>query len=205
MRYRQLSDEDSPEELHKWALGADTYFVNQVAKSKGIASETLSYLIRKEVFRIPVMARRNQNETERTLNPSERKQLWKIAVENPAFSTEDLIWIYEKISGNTYGSKSQTVPSRHFSFDDIQILKRIGIHHNAPNELIENIKAIRVDGKPILEQRYFDVRAYEDYLTDLRNGKPVAPTPPPKPTPLESMTGSLPRTLPGAERDDYEV
>lgn len=205
MRYRQLCDNESSEELHKWALGADTYFVNQVAKNRGIASETLSYLIRKEVFRIPVMARRNQNETERTLNSSERKQLWKIAVENPALSTEDLIWVYEQVSGDMYGSKAQTVSSRRFSFEDIQILKCIGMHRNTPADLIETIKTIRVDGKPILEQRYFEVREYEDYFRDLRTGKPVAPTPPPKPKSPKFLPGSLPRSLPGSERYDYEV
>lgn len=205
MRYRQLHDPESPERLHQMALVADTYFVNQVAKNRGISAETLHYLINKEVFSIPVMARRNQNETERTLDESERKKLWKIAVDNPALSTEDLIWIYEQVSGCTYDAKATMAPSQHCAYDDIQTLKGIGVHRNTPNELIETIKTIQVDGKPILEQRYFDVRAYEDYLRDLRNGKPVSPAPPPKPKSLKSTSGSLPTSLPDSERHDYEV
>lgn len=198
MRPQYIRDNESPAELHRIALNAHTYTAGQVAGHRGTSPETLHYLIHKEIFPIPVMAQRN-HETEAPLSENGKRDLWRSAVSNPVLTTEDLIWIYEQVSGSTYAPQSGIIPSLDFSYTEIQILKGIGVHRNTPSELVEIIKAIRVNGNSVLLKYDFDARderEYENYFIDWRGGKPVAPTPPPKPK-------TIPGALPGADRFKY--
>ena len=195
MRYRALGNE-SPEALHRMALNSDSYFAGEIARHRGTPTETLHYVIHKETFAVPMMVRKSQNDTEERLNVNQKKDLWLNAVGNPALGTEDLIWIYEQVTASKYDPASKTVLARSFTYYDIHILKGIGVHRNTPSELLEIVRAIRVNGNPVIRQHDFDVRderEYENYCIDWISGKPVAPTPPPKPK-------SIPGALPGADR-----
>lgn len=197
MRYRHIGYGESPGKLHQSALSADSYFATQIAKHRGTSAETLHYLLRKEIFTVPVMARRGRDEE--PLEDYQKRTLWESAVSNPALRTEDLIWIYEQVTDCTYEPQSGAIPSLELSYEETKIIKGIGVHRNTPAELVEIIKAIRVNGNPVIRQYDFDVRdeeEYENYFIDWRSGKPVAPTPPPKPK-------TIPGALPGADRFKY--
>lgn len=199
MRPQRLRENESPEELHRIALNAITYTAGEVAGHRGTSAETLHYLIHKEIFPVFGMERRRQDETERKISIDSRKDIWAHAVRNPNLSTTDLVWIYEQVSGSRYKPKRPKIPAWDFSYIEIQIFKGIGIHRNTPSELVEIIKAIGVNGNPVLRQYDFDMRderEYENYFIDRLVGRPVAPQPPPEPK-------SIPGALPGVKREVY--
>lgn len=170
MRYRRLESETTAE-LHAMAQNANYIFAAMITAHEGTSPETLRYLVRKEVFQVPVLAQQPGEDTFQKINLGTKKNIWSGAVYNSALSTDDLIWIYENVVNSIPHERLEELTPKNLKYEDILIFKGIGVHRNTPKEIVTSIKTMRLNGHLILLKNDFvlrDEREIEQKWINLR-------------------------------------
>lgn len=163
MKYRELYDE-TPEELHRLALTADSHFATMIAENRGSSPETLHYLVRKDTFNWPMIVRHQQKNEPLDRIKSTQKNVWVAAVYNPELKNEDLTWIYEQLTNPERNKVPEGFMRGTLSPIDINILKGIWMHPNTSANLANTIQEMKIkDASLIVEDDFILKKKREAY------------------------------------------
>lgn len=157
MQYASLEGRP-PKELHEKALDANAYFASMIASHHSTLTETLSYLIRRTIFKRPLGKFDGPEKVK--ADPEELRNIWQAATGNLSLSPKDLSWIYKQVvKKGKIRVRSGKVPAD-IEYLDLSILKRIGTHPNTPEKIRTAIKGLTLNGHPVVIEEDYQMMEY---------------------------------------------